>query len=83
MHNLLDIFSEDMLLIVQAAMDDLIGDIDLDQDEILLRRIKQHYDKIPTEGMLAMRDALGHKDGETTPCRVCTLVAQREHRAEG
>lgn len=48
-------------------------------DKTLLRKLDRHYDTLSLEDTLQIWDSLGHRSDETPPCKVCKLIAQKEH----
>lgn len=57
------------------SVEDMISE---DTDAVLLRRLKRHYATLSLEEVVAIRDLLGHGDGENTPCPTCRFMARSE-----
>ena len=74
--NISEEIARDFQGLLPEVMDDMLGDA----DTRLLQLIRNNYENIPPAELELIRTALGHTDGEVTPCRVCEIIAREEMR---
>lgn len=64
--------------IVQAAMREVNEFYQSDGHANLLRRFARKYGTLSIEDIAEIQQALGHQDGEESPCKVCQIMATKE-----
>ncbi len=81
----LDSMAEELDGIVQAGFKDVIDRVGSGAEEdALLRRFEANYGKLGLDDLLQVQNLAGHDPAETTPCKVCKIIAKKEQQlAEG
>lgn len=64
--------------IVKAAMKEVNEFFRSDGHENLMRRFQRLYGTLSIDDIAQIQVALGHQDGEESPCRVCQIMATKE-----
>ena len=53
-----------------------------DLEEVLLRKLREGYDTLEVNELMAARQALSHEENEKRPCKFCNLMAEKEIELE-
>jgi len=75
---LLEGVTDQMVDVINSAVDYLVDMMSSDQDDIILRRFRQQYSNLTVEQIVQVQEAFGHDDGEEKPCKVCKIMAEKE-----
>jgi len=70
--------SEDISPIVIAALRKVEEFLVSNGHDNLMRRFQSQYDKLSIDDLAEIQIALGHQDGEDSPCKVCKIMAAKE-----
>ncbi len=79
MPNFIDEVISSVSDIMSEGMSFVEDDLRHDADKTLLRKLDRHYGTLSLEDTLQIWDTLGHRADETPPCKVCKLIASKEH----
>ena len=78
MGTFLDDISADITDRFSGVVENITELMESNSGDALFRRFRASYAKLSVEDIAAAQNALGHIEGESTPCRGCRLMAQKE-----
>ena len=73
-----DMVMTEALGIVRPALAEVRRTMRRDPGKVLFAKLAEGYDILDVSTILAVKKALGHKDSEEDPCKVCRFIARKE-----
>lgn len=78
MPNIMDLVTSEVTRMVGSALQEMKEFTWQGGKDVMLRRLRQSYDKLTLEQLDAIRGVMGHTDTEANPCEVCRIMARKE-----
>lgn len=78
MASLLELVNEEITDIIGVALSELKDFTWMGSKDVMLRRLRQNYDRLSIEQIDAIRSVMGHTYTEERPCEVCRIMAAKE-----
>lgn len=77
--NIMELATKEAERIYGLAMEEVLSLSHQNSRDVLLRRFSRGYGKLNVEEIVQLRQALGHRDDESDPCKVCRIIARKEY----
>ncbi len=74
----LDLVTDEMEAVLRVGMHEIFQLTVEQGTDTLTRKFAKLYPELSVEELVTIQDALGHKLGESEPCKACKITARKE-----